>query len=252
MPYSSTKELPAAVKKLPSKAQRAFRQAFNSALKDGKSEAQAFKIAWSAAQKAKAKGDKAMSLMECSHEGCSRKFVDEATLHDHAESVHTLTERRSLVSKAVRTVHGKEAFLVDLSDDWLVYDVYSEGMGYLLYKQSYSLDAAGNVKLSGDSSEVVRKVSYIPAPKIETAESTLAALGIVLGDNANFTPRTKAEPATETAASQATVELSKAKSQTAHKFAPQQNNPTVCAVCNRAKGDTIHKGTKDAKDKKGS
>lgn len=338
MPYPSTQGLPPEVrKKYTSKQQRAFRKAFNDAVKQGKSETQAFKIAHRAAQKAggrdavqdskafsldgrhivdeartfsaeqrkklaqsgvamkdgsfpiatkadlknavqaygrasnkaaakrhilkRAKalgatdmlpqdwknGDKAMSLLECAHEDCNRKFIDEATLHDHAESVHTLSERRALVSKAVRSIHGQDSYLVDLSDDWLVYDQYSNGMGYLLYKQSYSLDSAGNVKLKGDPSEVVRKVSYIPAPKIETAELTLESIGISFATNqarerSVVAPTLAAQADAASLGSQTTVEASKAKSQTPHKFAPQPSNPTVCSVCNRAKGDKLHGG----------
>lgn len=194
------------------------------------------------------KGDKAMSLLECSHEGCARKFVDEAALHDHAESVHTLSERRSLVAKAVRTVHGKEAFLIDLSDDWLVYDVWSEGQGYTMYRQSYKLDNAGNVTISGDPSEVVRKVTYIPAPKVETAAATLETVGVYFATDHARVPRgTRRAVGDETASvlgSQTTVELNTAaylaKANKPHAFKAQQDNPSVCAVCNKSKGDRIH------------
>lgn len=175
MPYSSKSELPDAVKKLPAKAQKAFKSAFNSALKQGKSEQQAFKIAWSAAKKAQS-GDKAMST-NCPT--CPRTFMDETALADHAESVHTLSEKRSLVSRAVRAAHGKDAYMVDLSDDWLIYDIYAEGE-YKLYKQSYALDDSGNVKISGEAKEVVRKIAYIPAPKVEVASASLSVLDIAL------------------------------------------------------------------------
>lgn len=353
MPYSSIKELPDAVKKLPKKAQRAFKSAFNSAVKQGKSEQQAFKIAWSAAKRAdgdesmewarnvsteerkklakkghamsdgsfpiankadlknaiqaygrasnkaavkrhiikRAKalgatnllpdswknGDKAMSTIECPT--CPRQFLDEAALTDHAEAVHTLSERRSLVSRAVRAAHGKDAYMVDLSDDWLVYDKYDESTReYRLYKQAYSLDASGNVKITGESKEVVRKIAYIPAPKVEVASASLSTLDIALSTSINGVPPSDAphefaqeDPAfdpnictdcgrhkvhsihTNTADkasdekasyreySQVTVEDAKSKSQTPHKFKPQSGNTTVCAVCNRAEGDKLHK-----------
>lgn len=276
MPYSSTKELPDAVKKLSKKAQRAFKSAFNSALKQGKSEQQAFKIAWSAAKRAD--GDKAMSSnIKCPT--CPRQFLDEAALNEHAESVHTLSERRSLVGRAVRAAHGKDAYMVDLSDDWLVYDQYDESTReYRLYKQSYSLDSSGNVKISGDAKEVVRKIAYIPAPKVEVASSTLQTLDIALSTSIRGVPpsdaphefaqeepafdpnictdcgrhrvhalhTSTADEASDTAAyqeySQTTVETegAKAKSQTPHKFKPQPGNTSVCAVCNRAQGDKLH------------
>ena len=51
MPYSSKKELPAAVKKLSSHQQSIFRAAFNSALKQYGTEEKAFKVAWAAVSK---------------------------------------------------------------------------------------------------------------------------------------------------------------------------------------------------------
>lgn len=50
MPYASISELPSAVKKRSTKAQEAFRHAFNEAHSSGKSEEESFKIAWAAAE----------------------------------------------------------------------------------------------------------------------------------------------------------------------------------------------------------
>ena len=199
------------------------------------------------------------SLLECPHETCTRKFVDEAHLSDHAASVHTLSEKRMLLTKAVRTVHGREAYLVDQSDDWFIYDVYDEG-GYTMYRQSYSLDNAGNVKITGDPAEVVRKVSYIPAPKVETAESTLSAVGITFGSDDAYgredekkkkrkKKKDDDEAGMDTAAvesSQTTVELSRegskylSKENKPHSFKALEDNAQVCSVCNKGKGATIH------------
>lgn len=217
MPYSSNKELPSAVKKLSAKAQSAFKSAFNSAKRQGKSEQQAFKIAWAAAKRAG--GDKAMNI-KCPT--CPRQFLDEATLNEHAESVHTLSERRSLVSRAVRSIHGKDAYMVDLSDDWLIYDIYCDGE-YTLFKQSYSLDASGNVKITGDSTEVVRKIAYIPAPKVEVASASLATLGISLSTAIKGVPPSDAP----------------------HEFA--QEDPSfdsnVCTDCGRHRVHPLHGGS---------
>lgn len=54
MPYKTIDELPDQVKKLTTEQQQTFLGAFNSAIKDGKTEEEAFKIAWAAAQKVKA------------------------------------------------------------------------------------------------------------------------------------------------------------------------------------------------------
>ena len=52
MPYSSNKELPKQIKdSLPKGAQDIFRGAFNSAVSSGKSEENAFKIAWGAVKR---------------------------------------------------------------------------------------------------------------------------------------------------------------------------------------------------------
>lgn len=55
MPYESAKELPAGAKKLPPFKQRVFMSTFNSCHKSGKDEGQCFRIAYSAANKAKGK-----------------------------------------------------------------------------------------------------------------------------------------------------------------------------------------------------
>lgn len=117
------------------------------------------------------KSDKAGAVEMISCQECDRKFLDVAAMHDHAEAVHTFSERRQLVSTAVRSVHGKDAYLVDVADDWLVFDTFSEeDGGYKLLKQSYSMTPNGDVTLSGEPVEVVRKVSYVPAPKVEVAQ----------------------------------------------------------------------------------
>lgn len=51
MPYSSTGDLPPAVRKLPAHAQRVFKDVFNASYKEHGEES-AFKIAWSAVKRA--------------------------------------------------------------------------------------------------------------------------------------------------------------------------------------------------------
>lgn len=230
MPYSSVKELPAEVKKkYTSKQQRAFKQAFNSALKDGKSEEQAFKIAHAAARRA-AQNSKETAMHACP--SCTRQFLDETALLDHAESVHTLGDRRDLVNKAVRAVHGKGAYMVDLSDDWLVYDIYDDEFGYRLYKQSYALDDKGNVKITGDPTEVIRRTAYIPAPKVETASASLAAIDIALSSAAKGVPPSDAP----------------------HQFAQEEPSfdAAICTDCGRHKAHPIHTDTADRADERAS
>lgn len=171
-----------------------------------------------------------MSLLGCSHEGCARQFTDQAALLDHAEAVHTYSERRQLVSMAVRTAHGKDSYLLDLADDWLVFDTYDESAGgYKVFKQSYSMDAKGNIKLAGGMMEVVRKISYVPVPKIEIAQK----LGISYA-----TEQARARPAELAAIGGVPV------ADSPHDFAQEDPSfsPNVCTDCGRHKVHFIHTG----------
>lgn len=53
MPYKSTKDLPTGAKKLPPFRQHVFMSTFNSCHKSGKDEGYCFRVAYSAADKAK-------------------------------------------------------------------------------------------------------------------------------------------------------------------------------------------------------
>ncbi|AUA60280.1 ChaB-like [Operophtera brumata nucleopolyhedrovirus] len=58
MPYNRTAELPSALKKLPPRAKRIFRRAFNNAYDHYDSEDVAFRVAWSAVKRLyKKRGD---------------------------------------------------------------------------------------------------------------------------------------------------------------------------------------------------
>jgi cation transport regulator len=58
MPYNRTSQLPSAVKKLPPRAKRIFRRAFNNAYDHYDSESVAFRVAWSAVKRLyKKRGD---------------------------------------------------------------------------------------------------------------------------------------------------------------------------------------------------
>jgi cation transport regulator ChaB len=261
MPYSSVKELPPEAQSLTAKEKRAFLKAFNSALAQGKSEADAFRIAWAAAKRAgssdkaattrygKGRGygpprDKAQEDVMESAEGIvtrPHKFSpqpDKPSLcascnksrgkgpHVTQDSAaDSFSDTMTALRRAVRDKMGRRSYLVDASSDWVVYERYSEEADeYVMYRRSYSGSADG-VTLGEDASEVMRKTVYVPVAKQDAAAGLVEIWGATL-----VTPM--AQPTR--------AELAKAKSQTPHQFKAQPGNSTVCAVCNRAKGDALH------------
>lgn len=119
------------------------------------------------------KKDKAdMELYECPEDECDRAFLTEDALSDHADSVHTYDEIQRAVGKEVRSRFARPgslgvpsvfAWVVDISDTWVVFTVENEG-GENLYRSDYTMDDSGKVTL-GDPTPVVRKIVYVPAPK---------------------------------------------------------------------------------------
>ncbi len=111
--------------------------------------------------------------MPCTHEGCGRLFIDQATLHEHAEAVHTFGDLQRLVSDAVREKYGRKydrlsqtaavyTYVVDLAEDWAVFEAEGEG-GSGLFKVAYAI-TDGAVSL-GDPVEVRRRTVYEPVKK---------------------------------------------------------------------------------------
>jgi len=112
--------------------------------------------------------DKAEWLLECPD--CARSFLDEASLHDHSEAVHTFEDIRRLVNEAVREKYGKAGsfqasppipstwvWVDDLAEDWVVYMV-EEGVDSTLYKASYAI--TDNKVTLGEPAEVRRRTVY--------------------------------------------------------------------------------------------
>lgn len=107
-------------------------------------------------------------LHACSEPGCSRQFLDMATLQEHAEAVHTFDDIRQTVSDAIRETYGRRStdelrgiyvWLVDIADDWVVFSRDENG-DISLQKVAYSI-IDGKVSF-GTPVEVTRKTVYEP------------------------------------------------------------------------------------------
>jgi len=108
---------------------------------------------------------------------CDRTFLHEDALFEHAEAVHTFDDIQRMVSEAVREKYYRRgdykadppvesiyAWVSDLADDWVVFQV-EKGGDSTLYKASYSIiDAAVTL---GAPTEVVRRTVYEPVKKEE-------------------------------------------------------------------------------------
>ena len=101
-------------------------------------------------------------------EGCQRKFLDLASLQDHAEAVHTFDDIRQTVSDAVREEYGRRStdelrgvyvWVMDIATDWVVFS-RDEAGDQSLQKVSYSI-VDGKV-IFGTPFEVTRKTVYEP------------------------------------------------------------------------------------------
>lgn len=113
--------------------------------------------------------------IECLDESCHRGFLDFATMVDHAETVHTFDDIRTLVADKVRETYGRRGeydrtpvipgiwvWVADLSTDWVVFSVESDGDTKLM-KADYTI--LENEVTLGSAVEVVRKTVYEPAKK---------------------------------------------------------------------------------------
>lgn len=122
-----------------------------------------------------------MTHISCQMYGCNRQFLDTAMLRDHAEAVHTFDDIRQAVAEELREQFvGTDPdgdgdsiqwlYVVDIADDWVVFEC-DEGDGdFELYKVSYSIDDTGNVTFSGTPVEVTRRTVYDVVPDNEGPE----------------------------------------------------------------------------------
>ena len=105
---------------------------------------------------------------ECVHENCGRSFATEDAAADHAAAVHTHSDVRTALSKALRRKFASGpgprtfTFVVDVADDWFVYAVEErDSMEDRLYRQGYSYDN-GEATLDGEPEEVRQQMTYVP------------------------------------------------------------------------------------------
>lgn len=114
------------------------------------------------------KAEKDSSMLSCWM--CERaSFATRDSLEDHAEAVHTHSEVHELLRKAIREEHGKDNFLRDAADDWVVWASYADDPNDdKLLKASYTISDNGAVTL-GKPVEVRRKTSYPQVPGGEEA-----------------------------------------------------------------------------------
>ena len=113
----------------------------------------------------------------CHDEACERRFIDFDAMVEHAEAVHTFEDISRLVGEAVRekyyqrgdyravpAVPSVYAWVNDLANDWVVFQVEKDGDS-TLYKASYAI-TDGAVTL-GEAVEVRRRTVYEPVKKQE-------------------------------------------------------------------------------------
>lgn len=119
-----------------------------------------------------------MSLHACTAPDCGRSFHDKALLIEHAEAVHTFDDVRQTVAEAVREKWGSKGtqqngdprvyvWLVDIADDWCVFQVEVSGGDNALQKVSYAI-TDGKVNF-GTPVEVVRRTVYEPVGRTDGA-----------------------------------------------------------------------------------
>lgn len=127
-------------------------------------------------QKKTDKADDMTGLITCPADGCERAFLDEDSMLDHADSVHTYDEIQQKVNNAVKAKFGRPAtatspgnwvWVADLTDTWVVFSMDQDEDGVPgLFQADYTIDADGNVTLS-EPKPVERKTVYVPASKAD-------------------------------------------------------------------------------------
>jgi hypothetical protein len=131
-----------------------------------------------------------MTATPCTDTACSRTFLSDAAMTDHARRVHvgektveraeallTFDDTRKIVHEYIRETFGRTGdykanpvvpsiwtWVEDLATDWVVYQV-EESNNTTLYKASYSI--LDGVVTLGEPVEVRRRTVYEPIKKDE-------------------------------------------------------------------------------------
>lgn len=95
-----------------------------------------------------------------------RSFLTEKAAEDHALAMHSHSEVRMALSKAIREKFAGPpriwAYVEDTADDWFVYSLEMPGASdEKLYRQEYTFDG-GLATLEGEPVEVRRRMVYEP------------------------------------------------------------------------------------------
>lgn len=119
----------------------------------------------------------------CRDDACSREFLTEQAMQEHAEAVHTFDDTRQMVQDKVRDVYGQKSnyannvpgiytWIRDLADDWVVFE-REISPGTDLYKASYSV--VDSIVTLGEAYPVQRRTVYEPVKdgvKLEQVNQT--------------------------------------------------------------------------------
>lgn len=107
-------------------------------------------------------------MLKCKRVDCDRQFLDQASMADHAEAVHTFSDIERVVSDALREKHGTGSgstvgnrtyvWISDIAEDWVVFTVDKPNGDMDLLRSSYSI-VDGEVNL-GEAAEVRRRTVY--------------------------------------------------------------------------------------------
>lgn len=100
--------------------------------------------------------------LTCREVGCGRTFGTEQAFEDHALALHSHSEVRVAVAKALRqAMKGPPrvwAYVVDVADDWFVYEVEDSED---LYRRTFSF-SGGVATLTSEPVKVVARTVYEP------------------------------------------------------------------------------------------
>lgn len=111
----------------------------------------------------------------CRDADCSREFLTEQAMADHAEAVHTFGDQRQIVQDALKDAYGQKSnydlkiqgiyiWIREQAADWVVFE--REGAGSDLWKVSYVIDSDNKVTL-GEPVQVVQRTVFEPVKDSE-------------------------------------------------------------------------------------
>ena len=113
--------------------------------------------------------------IDCRDAECTRVFLTEQAMADHAEAVHTFNDQRQLVQDALKDAYGQKSnyeqkipgiyvWIRDQAADWVVFE--REGSGTDLWKVGYVIDGENKVTF-GEPVQVVQRTIFEPVKDSE-------------------------------------------------------------------------------------